>query len=44
VFRSDRLDAWDTGRHPIGSPLTVLIDPQNPDGYYVEIARQRVLW
>jgi hypothetical protein len=39
VFRSDRLDQWDAERCPIGSPITVLIDPQNPDSYYVEIAR-----
>ena len=39
VFRSDRLDEWDAERYPVGSPITVLIDPQNPDSYYVEIAR-----
>jgi hypothetical protein len=39
VFRSDRLDQWDAERCPIGSPITVLIDPQNHDSYYVEIAR-----
>ncbi len=38
-FRSDRLDQWDAERYPVGSPITVLIDPQNPDSYYVEIAR-----
>ena len=39
MFRSDRLDQWDAERYPVGSPITVLIDPQNPDSYYVEIAR-----
>ncbi|HEY7093309.1 MAG TPA: DUF3592 domain-containing protein [Ktedonobacterales bacterium] len=39
LFRSDRLDEWDAERYPVGSPITVLIDPQNPDSYYVEIAR-----
>ena len=39
TFRSDRLDQWDAERYPVGSPITVLIDPQNPDSYYVEIAR-----
>jgi hypothetical protein len=39
MFRSDRLDEWDAERYPIGSPITVLIDPQNPISYYVEIAR-----
>lgn len=39
MFRSDRLDEWDAERYPVGSPITVLIDPQNPDTYYVEIAR-----
>jgi Protein of unknown function (DUF3592) len=38
-FRSDRLDESDAERYPVGSPITVLIDPQNPDSYYVEIAR-----
>ena len=38
VFRSDRLDEWDAERYPVCSPITVLIDPQNPDSYYVEIA------
>jgi hypothetical protein len=31
LFRSDRLDHWDAERYPAGSPITVLIDPQNPD-------------
>ena len=39
MFRSDRLDEWDAERYPVGSPITVLIDPQNPESYYVEIAR-----
>ena len=39
MFRSDRLDQGDAERYPAGSPITVLIDPQNPDSYYVEIAR-----
>lgn len=39
TFRSDRLDEWDAERYPGGSPITVLVDPQNPDSYYVEIAR-----
>ena len=39
LFRSDRLDQWDAERYPVGSPITVLIDPQNQDSYYVEIAR-----
>jgi uncharacterized protein DUF3592 len=39
TFRSDRLDQWDAERYPVGSPITVLIDPQNPNSYYVEIAR-----
>jgi Protein of unknown function (DUF3592) len=39
IFRSDRLDEQDAERYPIGSPITVLIDPQNPDSNYVEIAR-----
>lgn len=38
-FRSDRLDESDAERYPVGSPITVLIDPQNPASYYVEIAR-----
>jgi hypothetical protein len=38
-FRSDRLDQDDAERYPVGSPITVLIDPQNPESYYVEIAR-----
>jgi hypothetical protein len=39
VFRSDRLDERDAERSPVGSPITVLIDPQNPDSYYVETTR-----
>jgi hypothetical protein len=39
VFCSDRLDQWDAERYPVGSPITVLIDPQYPESYYVEIAR-----
>jgi hypothetical protein len=39
LFRSDRLDQDDAERYPVGSPITVLIDPQNPESYYVEIAR-----
>jgi len=39
AFRSDHLDEQDAERYPIGSTITALIDPQNPDGYYVEIAR-----
>jgi hypothetical protein len=29
-FRSDRLDQEDAERYAVGSPITVLIDPQNP--------------
>jgi hypothetical protein len=39
TFRSDRLDQWDAERCPVGSPITVPIDPQNPHRYYVEITR-----
>jgi hypothetical protein len=39
TIRSGRLVQAAAERSPIGSPITVLIDPQNPDSYYVEIAR-----
>jgi len=38
VFRSDCLDEWDAERYLVGSPITVLVDPQNPNGYYVKVA------
>ncbi len=38
-FRSDSLNEWDTLRYCVGSPITVLVDPTNPDSYHVEITR-----
>jgi hypothetical protein len=38
-FKSERLSRHDAERYSAGSPITVLIDPNNPASYYVEIAR-----
>lgn len=38
-FKSDRLDRNDATRYAAGQPITVLIAPNDPTRYYVEIAR-----
>ncbi|HKB47415.1 MAG TPA: DUF3592 domain-containing protein [Ktedonobacterales bacterium] len=38
-FKSERLSRADAERYAAGSPITVLIDPNDPGSYYVEIAR-----
>lgn len=38
-FKSDRLDREDATRYAAGDPITVKIDPADPDHYYVEVAR-----
>jgi hypothetical protein len=39
AFKSDRLDREDAIRYAAGDPITVMIDPVDPDRYYVELAR-----
>ncbi len=38
-FKSDRLSEFDARRYAAGEPITVLVDPNDPATYYVEIAR-----
>ena len=38
-FKSERLSRADAERYAAGSPITVLIEPNDPASYYVEIAR-----
>ena len=38
-FKSDRLDEFDARRYAAGEPITILIAPNDPSRYYVEIAR-----
>jgi len=38
-FTSDRLDEFDARRYAAGEPITVLVDPNDPARYYVEVAR-----
>lgn len=39
AFKSDRLDRDDAMRYAAGDPITVLVDPSDPERYYVEVAR-----
>jgi hypothetical protein len=38
-FKSGRLDYDDAMRYTVGDPITVLIEPDNPNRYHMEIAR-----
>ncbi len=38
-FKSERLSRADAERYAAGSPIAVLIEPNDPASYYVEIAR-----
>jgi hypothetical protein len=38
-FKSERLDYDDAMRCTVGDPITVLIEPDNPNRYQMEIAR-----
>lgn len=39
TFKSDRLTRADALRYAAGQPITVLVNPNDPTQYYVEIAR-----
>ncbi len=38
-FKSERLNYDDAMRYTDGDPITVLIEPDNPNSYHMEIAR-----